>query len=199
MKNTKSKHNPTPKQKQKIKTIKKKTIFNKSDLNSNNGMLTSVWGPSMWFTLHLISFNYPGKPSLKQKQEYFNFFKNLGNILPCSYCRQNYKKNIKTVKLNMSVMKNRNTLSLWLYKLHNEINKMLGKKTDLTYCQVRQRYEMFRSRCLLKTEKDILKTKTKELGCTKSFYGLKSKSVIKIVPRTTRCKTINIDRRCILR
>ena len=187
------------KKRHKKKHVKKNTLFKKSDLNSNNGMLTSVWGPSMWFTLHIISFNYPVEPTLKQKQEYFNFFKNLGKILPCSYCRKNYKKNIKTVKLNMAVMKNRHTLSLWLYKLHNEINKMLGKKSDLTYCQVRERYEMFRSRCLLKNEKDNLQKRIKELGCTKSFYGLKSKSVINIVPRTTRCKTIKIDKRCILK
>jgi len=197
MKNNKTKNKT--KTKHKVNTIRKKTLFKKSDLNSKNGMLTSVWGPSMWFTLHLISFNYPVKPTLKQKSEYYNFFKNLGNILPCSYCRKNYKKNIKTVKLTMNIMKNRNTLSLWLYKLHNEVNKMLGKRTDLTYCQVRQRYEMFRSRCLLKNEKDIFKTKAKELGCTKSFYGLKSKSVINIVPRTKRCKTIKIDRRCMLK
>jgi hypothetical protein len=192
MKNkTKKRHKKT--------NLRKNTLFKKSDLNSNNGMLTSVWGPSMWFTLHIISFNYPVEPTLKQKKEYYNFFKNLGKILPCSYCRTNYKKNIKTVKLNMNVMKNRNTLSIWLYKLHNEINKMLGKKSDLTYCQVRQRYEMFRSRCLLKNEKEKLQTKNNELGCTKSFYGLKSKSVINIVPKTKRCKTIKIDKRCILK
>jgi len=170
--------------------------FNSEDLNSNNGMLTSVWGPSMWFNLHIISFNYPVQPTKEQQKDYFNFFKNLGKILPCSYCRINYKKNIKKVKLSMATMKNRKTLSMWLYKLHNEINRMLNKKSYLTYEEVRQNYELFRARCLLKKEEKKLSKKIKELGCTKPFYGIKSKSVITIVPKNKRCKTIKIDKRC---
>jgi len=174
----------------------KKKVFGTKDLNSNNGMLTSVWGPSMWFTLHIISFNYPVNPNKEQKKDYYNFFKNLGKILPCSYCRINYKKNIKTIKLNMNTMKNRKTLSLWLYNLHNEVNKMLNKKSDLTYEQVRQRYEIFRARCLMKKEERKLIKKIKELGCTQPFYGVKSKSVINIVPKNKRCKTIQIHKSC---
>ena len=184
------------KRKSKRKTKKKTNTFSNNDLDSNNGMLTSVWGPSMWFTLHIISFNYPVKPTKDQKKEYFNFFKNLGNILPCSYCRLNYKKNIKSVKLDMSVMKNRKTLSLWLYNLHNEINKMLGKKFNLSYDEVRQNYEIFRARCLKPKEEEKYSKKIKELGCTKPFYGVKSKSVISIVPRNKKCKTFKIDNRC---
>ena len=32
--------------------------FIKDDFNNSNGFLTSVWGPPMWVTLHIISFNY---------------------------------------------------------------------------------------------------------------------------------------------
>ena len=32
-----------------------------------------------------------------------------------------------------------------VYKLHEEINSMLGKKSGLTYEAVRERYEMFRA------------------------------------------------------
>ena len=38
--------------------------FKKEDFNSPDGMLTSVWGPSLWHSLHAISFNYPIKPCL---------------------------------------------------------------------------------------------------------------------------------------
>ena len=74
--------------------MKNKT-FTKEDYNSGDGMLTYVWGPSLWHSLHTISFNYPVKPTKKQKNNYFKFMKNLKNILPCIYCRQNYEKNIK--------------------------------------------------------------------------------------------------------
>jgi hypothetical protein len=176
--------------------------FNSHDFNSSDGMLTSVWGPSMWHSLHTISFNYPINPRLDQKKNYFKFFMSLKHILPCKYCRDNYKKNIKSVPLNMNTMKNRHTLSLWLYNLHEEINKMLNKKSNLSFDDVRNRYEIFRSRCLstkkLKKPKKT-KKKIKELGCINPLYGQKSKCVINIVPKNKKCNTFNIDKQCIIK
>jgi hypothetical protein len=172
-----------------------KNPFNDTDFNSGDGMLTSVWGPSMWHTLHTISFNYPVKPTKKEKINYYKFYLSLKDILPCKYCRQNYVKNIKSVPINMKTMKNRASLSKWVYELHEEINRMLGKKSNLTYEDVKLRYEMFRSRCLGKHKK---KTK-KELGCVKPLYGKKSKCVINIVPKEKKCKTFNIHKECILK
>ena len=48
--------------------------FNKKEYNSGDGMLTSVWGPSMWHYLHVISFNYPIVPTKLQKNKYKNLF-----------------------------------------------------------------------------------------------------------------------------
>ena len=173
--------------------------FNNNDFNSSDGMLTSVWGPSLWHSLHTISFNYPTNPTLKQKKEYLRFFQCLENILPCKYCRENLKKNLKCVPLNMNTMKNRKTLSLWLYRLHETINKMLGKKSGLTYNDVKIRYENFRSRCLNKKKSKKIRKSKKESGCTKPLYGNKSKCVISIVPKTTKCKTFKIDKKCIIK
>ena len=173
--------------------------FKLEDYNSQDGMLTSVWGPSMWHSLHTISFNYPIKPTCEQKKEYLSFFKSLKNVLPCKYCRINYVNNIKTIPLNMKTMKNRATFSRWLYDLHEEINKMLGKKSNLSYEDVRARYEMFRSRCLdEKVSRKSKKTK-KEKGCTSPYYGKKSRCVINIVPKSKKCKTFNIDKKCIVK
>ena len=180
-------------------------VFSKKDYESDNGMLTSVWGPSMWHTLHVISFNYPIYPTKKQKKNYLNFFLSLEHILPCKYCRENFKKNIKKVPLNMKTMKNRHTLSKWLYLLHEEVNRMLCKKSNLTYQDIKNRYEMFRSRCVEspkikdKKPKKTKKKSKKEKGCVKPLYGKKSKCVISIVPKTSKCKTFNIDKQCILK
>ena len=38
--------------------------------------------------------------------------------------------------------------SMAMYKLHEEVNCMLGKKSNLTFSEVRDRYETFRARCL---------------------------------------------------
>ena len=44
-------------------------------------------------------------------------------------------------------MKNRETFSKFVYNLHEHINGMLGKHSGLSYEDVRERYEHFRSRC----------------------------------------------------
>lgn len=169
----------------------KKRIFTEKDYNSGDGMLTSVWGPPLWHTLHTISFNYPVKPTKEDKENYYNYFSNLRYVLPCRYCRDNLKNNLKKLPLNKSVFKNRETLSKWVYNLHEEVNKMLNKKSKLTYEDVRERYEMFRSRCLQRKP-----SKNKESGCVDSLYGVKSKCVLNILPKETKCNSIKIDSKC---
>lgn len=181
-----------------------KRIFNKKDYNSGDGMLTSVWGPSLWHYLHLISFNYPNNPTKLQKIKYKQLLLNLQYTLPCKYCRINLKNNFKKFPLVDSIFENRNNFSRYIYNLHELINKMLGKKSNLTYCDVRDRYEQFRSRCVIENPKifkykeNFNKTKSKkEKGCTEPLYGKKSKCIISIVPQEKKCKTINIDKKCL--
>ena len=140
------------------KTVKKGP-YSKSDYESGDGMLTTVWGPSLWHTLHTISFNYPIKPTKKQMKEYHMFFKSLSNVLPCKYCRINLKNNFKHMPLKSCHMKNRYTFSKYIYDLHEFINKMLKKKSNLSYCDVRERYEHFRAICKSKTKKKLFKSK----------------------------------------
>lgn len=170
-------------------------VFTKEDYNSNDGMLTYVWGPPLWHTLHTISFNYPVKPTDKQKEDYMNYFKSLGKVLPCKYCRDNYKENLKKIPLKKSVFKNRDSLSRWVYNLHELVNKNLGKKSTLSYEDVRARYENFRSRCL----ESKTSSKIKEKGCTDSLYGVKSKCILNIVPKNNRGKSIKIDKKCLVK
>ena len=173
----------------------KKIVFNDEDYNSPDGMMTSIWGPPMWHILHTISFNYPVEPTKEHKVNYYNFYSNLVNILPCRYCRDNLCKNFKKFPLNKSVFKNRDSLSRYIYELHETINKMLGKKSNLTYEMVRDRYEHFRSRCLNENEIKLLKT-NKETGCTQSLYGVKGKCVLNIVPKNTKIKSFIMDKKC---
>jgi len=76
----------------------------------------------------------------------------------------NFKKNLKSIPLTNKVLKNRYNFSKWMYDMHEHINKMLGKKSGLTYSAVRDRYEHFRARCLNKPEEHKSKIeKTKSL------------------------------------
>lgn len=169
-------------------------VFKNEDYNSNDGMLTYVWGPALWHSLHTMSFNYPVKPTNEQKEYYFNFFTQLQNVLPCKYCRDNYTKNLEKLPLTSSRLKNRETFSRWLYEMHELVNKNLDKKSNLSYENVRDRYENFRSRCLVDPKQKV--TIKKEKGCTEPLYGVKSKCVINIVPKNSKKETFNMDKRC---
>jgi hypothetical protein len=171
-------------------------IFTESEYNSGDGMLTTVWGPPMWHILHTISFNYPVNPSDEEKQHYFDFYNNLQNILPCRYCRENLKKNFEKLPLTLSVFQNRKTLSKYVYLLHELVNKMLNKKSGLSYQDVRNRFEHFRSRCITNPKKEKIK---KEKGCTEPLYGIKSKCVLNIVPKDNRVHSFKMDKKCILK
>jgi hypothetical protein len=78
---------------------------------------------------------------------------------------------------------------------------MLKKKSGLSYCEVRERYEHFRARCTLDKPKIFKFNKTKknipEKGCTEPLYGKKAKCIIKIVPQEKKCKTLQIDKQCL--
>ena len=122
----------------------------------------------------------------------------LVHVLPCKYCRINLKKNFKYLPLSMKCMKNRYTFSMYIYKLHEVINKIIKKKSNLSYEDVKIRYEHFRARCSNKKPKlfKFNKTKKIEKGCTESLYGKKSKCVLKIVPQEEKCSTFQMDKQC---
>ena len=194
--------NKTRKNRNTHNRTKKTRTFSNKDYKSGDGMVTSVWGPAQWHYLHTMSFNYPVNPTAEDKKHYKDYVYNLRYVLPCKYCRINLTNNLKKKPLQMCHMESRATFSRYIYELHELVNRMLGKKSHLTYCDVRERYEHFRSRCTQEKPKifTFKKTQTKkkkEKGCTEPLYGKKSKCVINIVPQEDKTATFNMDKKCI--
>ena len=185
-------------------TRKAKYVFSDKDFVSGDGFLTTVWGPPMWHYLHTMSFNYPVNPTASDKRNYRSFILGLQHVLPCKYCRTNLKTNFKNHPLRACHLANRESFSKYIYELHEMVNELLGKKSGLSYCDVRERYEHFRARCtddpnprMAKTRKN--KQGKKEKGCTEPLYGKYSKCVLKIVPQDAEAETLSIDNKCIKR
>ena len=207
------------------KNKNKKRVFNAADYNSGDGMVTSVWGPAKWHTLHTESFNYPVSPSKQQMKDYRNALLLLRSTLPCGKCRTNLTKNFEKLPPDWKHFKSRDTYSRYIYNLHELVNKMLHKRSTLSFEDVRERYENFRSRCTLdsatakqlthhdstcmktcycKTRKhnsQKSKKRPKENGCTEALYGKKSKCIIKIVPfeHSPTEPTLQVNRQCLKR
>ena len=186
--------------------------FTTRDFQSADGFLTSVWGPSLWMTLHTISLNYPCKPTQTQRKQYKAFFDSLQHVLPCGKCRENLRDNLIDTHYGDHVFVNRDSLSKWVHALHCNVNKMLGKRNNISYGTMRQTYEHFRARCNVVTgskqkqkcteaaaitaaktmmgggkrtkrnKSQLKKRQGKHGGCTQPLSGVKSRCVLQIVP-----------------
>ena len=187
--------------------------FDDAHFSSNDGMLTSVWGPCLWHSLHTISFNYPVEPSYADMVHFFNFFKSLKHVLPCGACRTNYLQNLDKLHFGLHCFNDRTTLSYFVYNLHELVNAHLGKTSNLSYNDVRHRFEHFRARCLVDpitimpelssnnavTDPAVLSGSSVSKGCTEPMIGIKSKCVLSIVPLKKKCNTFNISKLCAIR
>jgi hypothetical protein len=188
----------TRRKRKRTKTTNK--TYSKQDYESSDGFLTAVWGPMLWSYLHTMSFNYPNNPTAENKRHYREFVLNLQHVMPCKFCRTNLTKNLKEFPLTLNHMKDRESFSRYIYGLHETVNRMLNKKSGLSYDDVRNRYENFRSRCT--TDPSLAQPikspkKEKEKGCTVPLYGKKSRCVIKIVPQEEKQETFQIDKKCV--
>ena len=112
-------------------------------------MITRIWGPSAWFFLHIVTFNFPVNPTNEDKLNYYNFFYNLQFVLPCGKCRINYRNNIdeNDTKLSLDTFNDRETLKIWLYKLHNKVNSLTNKNINITFEEVNKKFEQYRAIC----------------------------------------------------
>ena len=178
--------------------------FTSKEYNSDYGMITYIWGPLLWHFLHIISFNYPVNPELYNKEKgfksghiqncYYFFINMLIYILPCGACRDNLKDNLNTLKFKEKkheILKNRHNFSVFIYDLHEVVNNMLNKKSNLKYKDVRDYYEHFRAYC----------SKNKiHNGCTKLQHNnktrVKPKTIIYIVQFEKKIKTTKIHKKC---
>ena len=118
---------------------------------NNNGLITKIWGPVMWESIHCVAFGYPVNPTVTQKRKYKEYFLNLGHVLPCSLCQTSYNffindKNSDTF-LSDNVFKSRLTLAKWVFNLHNRVNKKLNVNYKISFEDFVNKYESYRAKC----------------------------------------------------
>ena len=123
--------------------------------NNANGMLTSIWGQSMWHSLHCVSFTYPDNPTDDDKNNYKKYFEILKFVLPCCACRNHYNEHTQINgdhQLTDLVFENKTSLTKWVYELHEKVNKSLGMNYDITYDDICLKYETFIAKCNMTQE-----------------------------------------------
>lgn len=152
-------------------------------IEQKEGMRTKVWGPPAWIFLHTVAHNYPLKPTRQDRKNYKNFFKSIGYILPCKYCRMSYQQYYKELPITR-FLNCRENVAYWIFLIHNKVNAKLGR------CQlslkdfknkIKPRYDSYRAKCKPTTPEEIkaakrikgcvlaASKKTKPLKCKISF------------------------------
>ena len=101
-------------------------------------MDSKIWGPSAWFFLHTLTFNYPENPTEQDKEIYKNFFLSLQNILPCSKCREHYKELLNDYDIS-NHLESKNKLIRCLYEIHSRVN-LDSNSEMISYNLFKQRY-----------------------------------------------------------
>lgn len=120
------------------------------DNNANNGLLTKIWGPPAWMTMQCFAFGYPINPTLEQKKNYRLFYESIAHTLPCKFCRDSYSQFIleSDTLLSDKVFETRDTLTKWIYDIHEKVNAKLGVTYGLTYEDFVKKHESFRAKCI---------------------------------------------------
>jgi len=88
----------------------------------------NIWGPKIWLKIHLMSMNYPKKPTIMDKKTKITEISKIPSILPCPICSKdtlNYISN--NIDLLYEALEDREKLILFFFNFHNYVNKKLGK------------------------------------------------------------------------
>lgn len=89
-------------------------------------MKPEIWGPHLWYVMHLMSFTYPDNPTYSDKRVYHDFFTNFRHLLPCDFCRKHYARHIANYPITPH-LDSKYDLIRWVINVHNTVNLSLNK------------------------------------------------------------------------
>jgi hypothetical protein len=159
---------------------------------------TNVWGPPKWLLYHLTALVYPNNPTLEDKLTHATRFIYDWKTLPCNLCVQNVPKNLESLGIgdgtklptpqelaDTPYFDTTETQFYFLFQLHNQVNKMLGKPVlPLSeYDAIKQKYQYAyaKSSACAQTSHST----SGETGCTVPESGYKPcRTQIQFVPRS---------------
>lgn len=90
----------------------------------------SVWGPSMWFTLHNGAANYPKQASPIIKKLMRDYILAIPILIPCTTCKEHATQFLEANHDRLyDITVGRDTLFTFFVDFHNYVNRRLGKPT----------------------------------------------------------------------
>lgn len=119
------------------------------------------WGPPAWQFLHTVTFGYPDEPDEEIKEDFWQFFRSLQEVLPCANCRRHYRKKLRQAEGLRHTLRDpfssRRQLSQWVVELHNAVNQQNHKET-VAYKDVYKRFNDTAKVCSSPQNTSLLQT-----------------------------------------
>jgi hypothetical protein len=93
-------------------------------------MNSSAWGPGAWVFLFHIAMGYDFNETPKKEKDvyYKNFFKSIGNVLCCKYCRESYPKFYDKLNIDRYLELPSCGLVRFVYDIKELVNDKLRKQ-----------------------------------------------------------------------
>lgn len=100
-----------------------------SQVNLSNPI---IWGPVVWNFLHVLASQFKST-SDEDRQCWVNVIKSLPGVLPCKECREHFREYLAQNPVDISIASDAYTLSQWLWRAHEHVNALTGKKSIVTF------------------------------------------------------------------
>ena len=97
-------------------------------------MIGKNWGKNAWYFLHTSALNY--NDINYRRVKYLEFYKNFISLIPCPVCKRHFIDNLKRIEYNLENNINSDNIFNWTVDLHNEVNRINGKKI-VSYSEAR--------------------------------------------------------------
>ena len=146
---------------------------------------TTVWGPGVWMTLHIIAYT---SNKLEKVENFISIITDIIKHLPCEKCRIHSFKFIKSNDFKtyktMTISDNNYIGPFkWMCMMHNNANKLLGKP-QISWINVYKQYSNITNLCdgpcsnngdYIENSEDIMDNEDVEIMFVKSKKTLSSK------------------------
>jgi hypothetical protein len=93
-----------------------------------------IWGPALWTILHSSAERIGTKQLQRLPREeeriWMGLLNSLRYSLPCPHCKKHYTSYLFSKPI---LSFNRDTIRLWLFNLHQEVNQRNNKNNEITF------------------------------------------------------------------
>jgi mitochondrial FAD-linked sulfhydryl oxidase len=83
-------------------------------------------GRATWLVLHTLAAQYPDRPTRQQRRDARTLIDVLTRLYPCGECARHFRE---VVAANPPRVGNKEEFSQWMCRVHNVVNRSLGKPT----------------------------------------------------------------------